>query len=171
MVNGLPSKQKWLVRVWLFAMIQLRKLFRRFVNRYGANYIYLFVVVMYIPILFLSTWLDGKILPVYSTFFILGALFSLVIPATYIRYYNIYRILRLKYRKKRGKKFPSSNNNYWLPTSVSLGAQIVLLITSENTNTDVATLPLQEFSRVIFGIDSMVLLKHAPAPLITVRFS
>ena len=87
-------------------MIQLRKLFRRFVNRYGANYIYLFVIVMYIPILFLSTWLDGKILPVYSTFFILGALFSPVIPATYIRYYNMYRILRFKYQKKKGKNSP-----------------------------------------------------------------
>ena len=87
-------------------MIQVRKLFRRFVNRYGGTYVYLFVMVMYIPILFLSTWLDGKILPVYSTFFILGALFSLLVPATYIRYYKIYRILRLQFHKKRGSEIP-----------------------------------------------------------------
>ena len=126
---------------------------------------------MYIPILFLSTWLDGKILPVYSTFFILGALFSLVVPATYIRYYNIYRILRFKYRKKRGKNSPLLDINYWLPVSFSNGSKIVLLMTSAKTNIETAALPLQEFSADSFGIDSHVFPKQAPAASMTARFS
>ncbi len=153
-------------------MIQVRKLFRRFVNRYGGTYVYLFVMVMYIPILFLSTWLDGKILPLYSTFFILGALFSLLVPATYIRYYNIYRMLRFKFRKrKKGNEFPFLDISYWAPLSESTGSSNVLLSTSAMTKTETTALPLQLFSGEMRGKDSPILAQVAPAELMTVLFS
>ena len=104
MVNGLPSKQKWLVRVWLFAIMKKIRKIIGFTKRY--NIVVIFILVLLFT--FLETLFFAFISPpVYIGSLLAAAnttLFLILLEVKLLlRIYIFYRFLRIKLIKVKGK--------------------------------------------------------------------
>ena len=101
MVNGLPSKQKWLVRVWLFAnMKKINKLIK-YTKKYNIIVIGLFLLILGILEMFFFAFVGFpsnmlRLFPIFN-----AVLFCIILDLKIIvRLYVIYRFLRKTLAKK-----------------------------------------------------------------------